>query len=106
MRQVANTAATYPSFCSMKGQEVVKLPHPPPHTHTDGMPVLSMCCLAQEHNTLSQPNLLPRPLDSESSALTLFTLTSVCIFSILFSIHFQGCRQGEFEKMCKKSRAL
>ena len=28
--------------------------------------------------------------------LTLYTLTSVCIFSILFSIHFLMCRQGEF----------
>ena len=28
--------------------------------------------------------------------LTLYTLTSLCIFSILFSIHFQRCWQGEF----------
>ena len=28
--------------------------------------------------------------------LTLYTLTSVCIFSILFSIHFLRCWQGEF----------
>ena len=28
--------------------------------------------------------------------LTLYTLTSVCIFSILFSIHFLMCWQGEF----------
>ena len=28
--------------------------------------------------------------------LTLYTLTSVCIFSILFSIHFQRGWQGEF----------
>ena len=27
---------------------------------------------------------------------TLYTLTSVCIFSILFSIHFLRCWQGEF----------
>ena len=29
-------------------------------------------------------------------SLTLYTLTSVCIFSILFSIHFLMCCQGEF----------
>ena len=28
--------------------------------------------------------------------ITLFSLTSVCIISILFSIHFLKCRQGEF----------
>ena len=28
--------------------------------------------------------------------LILYTLTSVCIFSILFSIYFLCCRQGEF----------
>ena len=28
--------------------------------------------------------------------LTLYTLTSVCTLSILFSIHFLRCRQGEF----------
>ena len=28
--------------------------------------------------------------------LTLYTLTSVCIFSILFFIHFLRCWQGEF----------
>ena len=28
--------------------------------------------------------------------LTLYTLTSLCIFSILFSIHSQRCSQGEF----------
>ena len=27
---------------------------------------------------------------------TPYTLTSVCIFSLLFSIHFQRCSQGEF----------
>ena len=30
--------------------------------------------------------------------LTLYILTSVCIFSILFSIHFLRCWQGEFVK--------
>ena len=29
--------------------------------------------------------------------LTLYTLTSVCIFSILFSIHFLRCWQGEID---------
>ena len=37
-----------------------------------------------------------------SRALTLYTLTSVCIFSILFSINFQRGWQGEF---VSKSRA-
>ena len=31
-----------------------------------------------------------------TTSLTLYTLTSVCIFSILFSIHFPSCWQGEF----------
>ena len=30
------------------------------------------------------------------SALTLYTLISVCIFSILFSKHFLRCQRGEF----------
>ena len=29
-------------------------------------------------------------------SLTLYTLTSVCIFSMLFSIHFLMCWEGEF----------
>ena len=31
-----------------------------------------------------------------TTSLTLYTLTSVCIFSILFSMHFPRCWQGEF----------
>ena len=31
-----------------------------------------------------------------SQTLTLYTLTSECIFSILFSIHFLKCQEGEF----------
>ena len=31
-----------------------------------------------------------------TTSLTLYTLTSVCIFSILFSIHFPRCWQWEF----------
>ena len=38
-----------------------------------------------------------------TTSLTLYTLTSVCIFSILFSIHFPRCWQGEF---VSQSRAL
>ena len=34
-------------------------------------------------------------------SLTLFTLMSVCIFSILFSIHFRRCWQGEFTQQLK-----
>ena len=33
---------------------------------------------------------------SFSPKLTLYTLTSVCIFSILFSKEFLRCRHGEF----------
>ena len=33
---------------------------------------------------------------TSGSYLTLYTLTSVCIFSTLFFIHFLGCWQGEF----------
>ena len=69
-------------------------------------------CLAKEHNTLTQPGLDPRPLDQEhnaltikplglptgtcASSLTLYTLTSVHIFSILFFIHFLRYQHGEF----------
>ena len=35
--------------------------------------------------------------------LTLYTLTSVCIFSILFFIHFPRCWQGEFVIQSKVS---
>ena len=35
--------------------------------------------------------------------LNSYTLTSVCIFSILFSLNFSRCRQGEF---VKQSRAF
>ena len=35
--------------------------------------------------------------------LNLYILTSVCIFSILFSIHFQRCWQGEFVNQSKAS---
>ena len=37
--------------------------------------------------------------------LTLYTLTSVCIFSILFSIHFLRCWQGEFVWQSRASLA-
>ena len=41
-------------------------------------------------------NEKPDPgLNLQSKELTLYTLTSVCIFSILFPIHFLGCWQGE-----------
>ena len=36
---------------------------------------------------------------------TIYTLTSVCIFSILFSVHFQRCWQGEFVKKSRASSA-
>ena len=36
-------------------------------------------------------------------SLTLYTLTSVCIFSILFSIHFQRGWQGEFVSQSRAS---
>ena len=35
--------------------------------------------------------------------LTLYTLISVCIFSILFSIHFLRCWQGEFVQQSRAS---
>ena len=38
-----------------------------------------------------------------ASSLTLDTLTSVCIFSILFSIHFLRCWQGEFVEQSRAS---
>ena len=40
---------------------------------------------------------------SSSCILTLYTLTSVCIFSILFSVCFLRCSQGEFGKQCRTS---
>ena len=41
--------------------------------------------------------------ERHTAALTLHTQTSVCIFSILFSIHFLTCRQGEFVYQSKAS---
>ena len=35
--------------------------------------------------------------------LTLYTLSSLCIFSLLFSIHFQRCPQGEFVQQSQAS---
>ena len=35
--------------------------------------------------------------------LTLYTLTSVCIFSILFSVNFLRCWQGEFVEQSRAS---
>ena len=46
---------------------------------------LFFCCL---NSTVSQA--------INKTLLTLYTLTSVCIFSILFSIHFLKCWMGEF----------
>ena len=42
-------------------------------------------------------------LDRLVSVLTLYTLTSVCIFSILFSIYFLRCWRGEFLKQSRAS---
>ena len=38
-----------------------------------------------------------------TTSLTLHTLTSVCTFSILFSIHFPRCWQGEFVSQSRAS---
>ena len=38
-----------------------------------------------------------------SFPIILYTLTSVCIFSILFSIHFLGCCQEEFVERSRAS---
>ena len=38
-----------------------------------------------------------------SNVFTLYTLTSICIFSILFSIHFPRFWQGEFVKQSRAS---
>ena len=43
------------------------------------------------------------PLWNWKDGLTLYTLTSVCIFSILFFIHFPRCWQGEFVCQSKPS---
>ena len=40
---------------------------------------------------------------SLKSLLSLYTLTSTCIFSILFYIHFLGCWQEEFIKQSEVS---
>ena len=42
-------------------------------------------------------------LKGEEKILTIYTLTSVCIFSILFSMHFLRCWQGEFVYRSKAS---
>ena len=35
--------------------------------------------------------------------LTLYTLSSLCIFSLLFSVHFQRCPQEEFVQQSQAS---
>ena len=55
--------------------------------------------LTTEHTSKVQLVIYSRCLVRWSNSwtiLTLYTLTSVCIFSILFSIHFLRCWQGEF----------
>ena len=88
MSQVANQCQSfYPGFRTMKQPGIFLLP-------LDGMLVhqrvtisikytrthlytwverdtARVKCLAQEHNTMSQPGLEPGPLDLESSALTM-----------------------------------
>ena len=44
-----------------------------------------------------------KPRESALCCLTLYNLTSVCIFSILFSKHFLQCWQGEFVLQSKAS---
>ena len=42
------------------------------------------------------PGWSPIKITWTKHSLTLYTLTSVCIFSILFSVYFLRCWQGEF----------
>ena len=76
--------------------------------------IIRVKCLIQECRTrfsqVVRPDLLTlspecQPFDQwvfqivgSVAFLTFNTLTSVCIFSILFSIHFPGCWQGELVK--------
>ena len=61
--------------------------------------------------SVKPPALADQPLTSSCCcrphsflwALTLYTLTSVCIFSILFSIHFLRCWQREFVQQSRAS---
>ena len=41
--------------------------------------------------------------DGATNPLILYTQTSVCIFSIVFSIHFPSYLQGEFVEQSKAS---
>ena len=60
-------------------------------TETDVLGVICMLGTSQLPN-----NFMPSRNFQASSVFTLYTLTSVCIFSILFSINSQKNWQGEF----------
>ena len=51
----------------------------------------------------SRCGLFVSPLTSLTDPLTLYTITSVCIFSILLSKHFLRCWQGEFISQSRAS---
>ena len=84
---MAHQAGAYPGFCSMKRLGVFLLPPGGMLVHRRVIPsskfagthlytwvergTMGVKCLAQEHNTVPRPGLEPRPLDTESSALTI-----------------------------------
>ena len=53
--------------------------------------------------TLRKNVTFGRETNSLEPTLTFYTITSVCIFSILFSMHFFRCLQGEFVWQSKAS---
>ena len=54
---------------------------------------LRVNCLAQEHNTMTRPGLEPRPLDLESSALTIRHRASHQVYSTV-ALLFECCTLG------------
>ena len=60
---------------------------------TKGNEIVRIHCVTQRQNSLSYT----------SASLTLYSVRSICIFSILFFIHFQKHWQGEFVWQSKYS---
>ena len=107
--QVAHQAGAYPGFCSMKRLGVFLLPLGWDAVHRRVTPSIKFAgthlytwvergtvrvkCLAQEHNTMS-PGLEPRPLDPETSALTMRPPRLPYIvetLSIMCELNFTSC---------------
>ena len=64
------------------------------HIYSAVIAFLEVVHLIEDHLILFAEDYVPK--EKEIKVLTLYILTSVCMFSIRFSLHFLGCWKGEF----------